>query len=245
MHKFETAIIRQPAGIGDIFFCQKIAKKLVSTGGRVIWPVSDEFLFLSDYLEADGVEYISEKEIPEELVSIYNKHQNVWNINSDGVLYVPLQHADHGRNVNSVMHAKYDMVGLDWSDWADYFEFNIDFEKSESLMKRLNLDLSEPFVVVNRNYGSPPNSVTCPYIKFETDMRVIEMEFIEGYNVFDWYEIIQYSKQLHTVETSLNYIIEKMKGGHDCPTLIMYSKHSPPNYNHVRDLFNKNWIWTL
>jgi hypothetical protein len=44
----KICLIRQPAGIGDIFFTQKIAKDLISKGYEVWWPVIQQFEFIKN-----------------------------------------------------------------------------------------------------------------------------------------------------------------------------------------------------
>ena len=46
----KTVLIKQPAGLGDIFFCQKIANLFMEEGIRVVWPVQKQFLWILDYL---------------------------------------------------------------------------------------------------------------------------------------------------------------------------------------------------
>ena len=68
------------------------------------------------------------------------------------------------------------------------------------------------------------------------------MQFLNDITLFDWCKVIENASEIHTVETSLNYIIEKLdiKG-----SLNMYSKWSPPNYDHVKMLFKKPWKYNL
>ena len=47
----KICLIRQPAGIGDIFFTQKIVKDYISKGYTVIWPVIEQFEFIKDYVK--------------------------------------------------------------------------------------------------------------------------------------------------------------------------------------------------
>lgn len=46
--------IRQPAGIGDIFFTQKIAHHYVDKYYKEIWPVRSDLLWIHDYLISPG-----------------------------------------------------------------------------------------------------------------------------------------------------------------------------------------------
>ena len=51
----KICLIRQPAGIGDIFFTQKIAMDYISKGYTVIWPVIEQFEFIKDYIKEFGI----------------------------------------------------------------------------------------------------------------------------------------------------------------------------------------------
>ena len=58
----KICLIRQPAGIGDIFFTQKIAKDLISKGYEVWWPVIQQFEFIKNYIKVDGLKFVTENE---------------------------------------------------------------------------------------------------------------------------------------------------------------------------------------
>jgi hypothetical protein len=49
---------------------------------------------------------------------------------------------------------------------------------------------------------------------------------------------LENASEIHTVETSLNYIIEKIQ---TVDKLYMYSKWSPPNFDQINMLFKKPW----
>jgi hypothetical protein len=96
------------------------------------------------------------------------------------------------------------------------------------------------YVLLNRQYGSPPDTQLCKYIQPEQFENYVEMSYREGFTVFDWCKVIENAKEIHTVETSLNYIIDKINPS---AKLEMYSKHNPPNYSHVQHLFKSNWSY--
>ena len=58
----KTALIRQPAGMGDILFCQKIARLLLDKKrvDRVIWPVIKEYEYIKDYVQYPNLTFINE-----------------------------------------------------------------------------------------------------------------------------------------------------------------------------------------
>ena len=47
----KPCLIKQPAGIGDIFFCQKIARYMMYHGYDVIWPVLPSISWIKDYIK--------------------------------------------------------------------------------------------------------------------------------------------------------------------------------------------------
>ena len=47
----KPCLIKQPAGIGDIFFCQKIARYMMHHGYDVIWPVLPSISWIKDYIK--------------------------------------------------------------------------------------------------------------------------------------------------------------------------------------------------
>ena len=47
----KPCLIKQPAGIGDIFFCQKIARYMAYHGYQIIWPISPDIIWIRDYIK--------------------------------------------------------------------------------------------------------------------------------------------------------------------------------------------------
>lgn len=236
-------IIRQPAGIGDIFFTQKIAYALnTAYKVNIIWPVIPEFIWIKDYLKVPFIEFVNWED------DFEGKHIMMSNDVSHSFLFedylvVPLQRADWNYPGLSVMDSKYKLVDLDFEDWIDYFNFERNKQKEDHLFYEiLGLTDESEFVFVNRQYGSPPTTQICKYIDVSKFPNYVEMSYLEGYTIFDWCKVIEHAKEIHTVETSLNYIIDKInpKG-----KLEMYSKHTPPNYSQVKHLFKSNWNYNL
>ena len=44
-------LIKQPAGIGDVFFCQKIARVMMEKGYDVIWPLRPDIHWIQRYIK--------------------------------------------------------------------------------------------------------------------------------------------------------------------------------------------------
>ena len=112
----KICLIRQPAGIGDIFYTQKIAKSYISQGYTVVWPVISEFEFIKDYIKVDGLIFVNENaDFPNRHIYIGGGSQPT---TIDETVYLPIQNFDrHYPNI-SVMKAKYEMMDMDSSDWV-------------------------------------------------------------------------------------------------------------------------------
>jgi len=248
---YDKVVIKQPAGLGDIFFCLKIAYTFhKGFNCDVIWPVIPQYEWIKDYINYPFIHFINQ----EEDYPLKNKiNQTLFpqtsllpdirvlelEENDKQYILVPLQHADWVSPGISVMDAKYKFVNLDLDDWQEFFEFERNIEKENKLYYEvLGLTDESEYVFVNKQFGSPPDTQTCSYIDVSKFSNYVEMSYLEDYSLFDWCKVIENAKEIHTVETSLNFIIDKInpKG-----KLEMYSKHNPPSYNHVQHLFKANW----
>ena len=235
----KTCLIRQPAGLGDIIFCQKIAKLLLSKGkcNKIIWPVIKPFNYIKEYLQDPRFDFVCEDEqFPfSELYysNIINLYQN------DDVLYIPLQYADRTFPDVPVLDSKYQLVNLNHNDWLDYFNFTRNIEKENSLYyKILNLKDDDEYVLVNSLYGSPPHSVKSDLVTFNTDKKVVEIEYISDYNLFDWCKVIENASEIYFVDTSFTYLFEKLELR--AKRIDMFSDRQGPSKNIFKKLYN--WI---
>lgn len=219
------ALIKQPAGIGDIFFCQKIANKLRELSYEVVWPVIPEFLWIKDYIE--GIDFCLVDTVDE----------------SEFDTILPLHQADQRYRNMSVMEAKYALVNLRWDNWSDHFNFKRNKNKEDKLFYDvLKLQDNSEYAFKNFYFASPPHTQICEAAKRASvgDLQEICMSNMPEFTLIDWCKVIQNAKEIHTVETSLNYIIEKIK---TTDKLHMYSKWNPPSYYHVKKLFKKPWTY--
>lgn len=222
----KRALIKQPAGIGDIFFCQKIAKKIQDQGYEIIWPVIPEFLWIKDYIE--GIVFC---DINEQRLFEYD-------------IIFSLEDADKLFPNISVMEAKYELAGLRWDNWCDHFKFNRNVDKREDdlFYDVLKLTDDSKYALKNFHFASPPHEQICEAaMQANTNgLQEICMSNIVGFTLLDWAKVIERAQTIHTVETSINYIIEKVNVTND---LHMYSKWNPANFFHIKNLFKKPWTY--
>lgn len=231
-------IIKQPCGLGDILFTSKIRKLLEEKGHEVIHPVIKEFNWIGDYIEGIFPTYdetFSYYKLVDNFRGLYPteiKHSN------EKIIIIPLQTADMLYS-GSVMDAKYKLVNLSYNNWSSFYTIKRNQEKENELYYDiLKLQDNEKYIVTCCNYGSPPNFNT-RNLSINTPYRIINISFINGITFFDWIKVLENAQEIHAIESSINYILEKINI--NPKNVFIYSKHLPPNFNAVKHLFSKNW----
>jgi hypothetical protein len=138
------------------------------------------------------------------------------------------------------MVCKYKLVNLDYTDWVEYITFNRDTEKENALFSDvLGLTEGDEYIFINKNFGSPPGTRVCEHIDINpSSMRVVNMEFYTGFSVFDWCKVIENATQIHTVDTIIVCIIEKLI---TCNNLNIYSRWTPPSFTSVKPILSARW----
>ena len=216
-------IIGQPAGLGDIFFCQKIGFHYQDLGYEVIWPVKDVYSYLPKYLKNFYYPVNGSEEV-----------QKFKSISS--TIYLKLDGCTS--NPDEIMRAKYSMLGLDYSDWTKYFEFERDIERENRLVDFFNIQPNEKFNLLNRNFATPPNVEKVETI-VANDYRTIEMNFLGFDNLFDWCTLLERAEEIHTVNTAICYMIEKLQTTNK---LFMYQRgRYMEDWNYVNGIYTKDW----
>jgi hypothetical protein len=191
-------IVLQPHGIGDHIFCQQLIKEIAN--GPIIWPVLDKFLPGLKAAYPD-VTWIPTGIIP-----------GTWeNIKRDQAIQnnriIPIRFADQIQRVpyQFCMRSKYDMYQLDWKTWNQTM-YCRNMEKELQLFDLVVSNPDEPFCLVNRNFTSVGNKAV--QIKPDSGLQIVEMQEYSGYSLFDWSLVIEKATEIHTVSTSIIYLLE-------------------------------------
>ena len=226
-------IIRQPAGLGDIIFCQKIVKNLVDSGYDVIWPLAKHYSYVKDYIVCPVSFVIETEDFPHKDIYLNDTYNF---IQTDDFLYLPLQRVSHlmFENEKSMMIAKYKYCQIDYRDWTNYVSFNRNKER-EDWMFYEHLKLEE-YKFINNLYGTPPHTARNENIIPKNSFKNIYMNIYDWDHVFDWLGVIEQAEEIHTVETSLCYLMK-------CIGLKNVSIYERVSENNLRyDTTSKNYL---
>ena len=226
----KVCLVNQSSGLGDIIFCQRIGEVWCDAGYDVIWPTDSAHR--DSALRLKSSEYIDyvDPELPfvrDDLFYSNGRERGYSHtsvpIQEDNFIYLPLNQAyqcvfgpdrpyhsgfDWSEfSIHPVMECKYRMCSLDYRGWQD-LDFVRDLEKENALMDHLEISPGEEYILVNRFFstgGAHKIDLGVP-----TDVRVVDMGIIDGYCLFDWYQVIQNATSFHTPHSSHCYMVEMM-----------------------------------
>jgi len=204
---------------------------------KVIFPLINETLLIKDYIKTPNLEFVSiNEDFP---YKNYYGHNNI--IETDDFVYLPLSTASRIKNqYSSVLEVKYDILNIDYSDWSEYFNFERNIERENKLYYDvLKLNDNDEYEFVNNVFGTQPNS-TNKNVPINDNLKQVYMRYIEGYSLFDWCKVIENAKEISIVDTSINYVIEKLNLKTD--KLKLTSRFTPPNWVDIKNLFKKKWV---
>lgn len=239
-----NCLIRQPAGLGDILYIQKICNHYFSLGYEVFLPIVDYYYdVVKKHLSVSNINICREnQDFP--MKDLYNSTNiRPMKNNRTGDLYIPLQYANYGYKEDVILYSKYNMVNIDFSDWKDFFSIKRDIEKEERLYYDiLKLEQGEEYIFVNNKFATPPDLHQREII-LPKNKKIVEMNFINGYNVFDWLKVFEEAKEIHTVDTSICYLIEKLSTKNK---KFLYSRNRPDRgFEYIRKIYTSDWEFIL
>ncbi len=238
----KICLIHQPAGIGDVFFLQYVARKYMAMGYHVIWPLKDEILWIKDYIL--DIEFCSRQD---EFPGKQYYGQDVV-ILSPQFVYLGLDKPHFWQNnygvkdedTCMVMHSKYLMMQLDWTNWSEGFQFDRKIDKESDLYYNvLGLKDDSEYIFVNR-YANTENRRNDQLTFPEFDLPVIDLQILKGFSLFDWCKVIENAQEIHTVHTSMPYLIDRLNI--KAKKYYMYQGIHQPNVEHIPFL-NNTPVW--
>jgi hypothetical protein len=227
----KLCLFKQPAGIGDVFFCQKIARVMMQNRYQVVWPLRPDITWIREYIKDIYFPSVEDMFPGKDIF----EHGAGCVIEENGA-FISTATADITHNDGKIMSSKYSMLGLDYSDWQEYFKFERNLDKERELYYNvLGLSDDTEFVFINNLYNTDiKNSNLISRDNFI--LPVVELQIIDGYTLFDWCMVLERAKKIHTINTSINYIIEVLDTSYD--EYIIYA-HDEKNKTEIDYLFKK------
>jgi hypothetical protein len=227
-------IFNQYQGLGDILFCEPIARRFCDEGkNEIFWPINDEFMWLKDYIK-----YINF--VPKSQHSINYESLHLGNLNSEEY-FVPLRFAnpivrklnphDYSDQYHTMLD-KYRMLELPEDMWRT-FKWERNIEKENVLYNLLVKDKN--YVLINSKWSNG-NVI----INTESTYQNINMGLLDGFTLFDWAKIIENASEIHTVATSNLFLLETLNLKAN-KVNIYPRKPIENNFDGISEFVNKNF----
>lgn len=213
-------IVLQPHGLGDVIFTQTLVRSLGSY--EITWPVLPQFVEDCNRAYPD-INFISSENSP---VDLEFKRDTIVR----GYRTIPIRWSNvlHRVHYNRVMRAKYDMYKQDYKGWKGLAMWKRDEKREDSLYKLLGLT-NEPYVLVNEAFGSASQ------YRVDTGITGVVMRNIPGYSLFDWAKVLENASEIHTVSTSLLYVLDILETG---PVHVYVRRPVERDHQNYRYLFS-------
>lgn len=145
----KTALIKQPVGLGDVFYLQKFASILKENGYQVILPLRDDVFWISDYVK--GVSFCK---LSDDFPGKEYYYSGQFAMEKDNFLFLsPDGFQLPGKRI---MESKYLLIDSSDSDWFDYFCFERNIDKENELYYNvLGLTDNTDFVFIRNGQCRP------------------------------------------------------------------------------------------
>ncbi len=190
-------LIDQPGFLGDIIFVMAIAQKYQNDGYDVDFPVLDEYLNNNFEYYFPGINFI-----PMSDFKIYHKYHRVDFFEDDTYKYIPLRCSPESGHGNHMKY-KYDMLGFDFNMWRD-IKIKRNYENEDKLIKLLNIENVE-YNLINEFHQ---RNFTRREIIVNNGLPNIFMSKLDGFSFFDWIGVIQNASTIHSVGTSIIFLLD-------------------------------------
>jgi hypothetical protein len=197
-------VFNQFQGLGDILFCEPIARHFYEDGkNEIYWPINDEFMWLTEYIK-----YINF--VPKSTHSMNYESLHLGLIDGNK-FFVPLRFAnpivrklqphDYSDQYHTMLD-KYRMLGFSENMWKT-LKWERNLEKENELFNLLVKDKN--YILVNTKWsdGIVP-------IETESTFQRVNMEILNGFTLLDWSKIIENASEIHTVSTSNLFLLETL-----------------------------------
>jgi len=102
------------------------------------------------------------------------------------------------------MKHKYEIMGLDFNTWRN-IKIQRDYDSEKKLFNILELNKKSEYNLINENHKRAFERVVIPV---NGDENNIYMSKIDGFTMFDWLGVMENAKSIHTVGTSLVFLMD-------------------------------------
>jgi glycosyltransferase involved in cell wall biosynthesis len=199
--KKNNYIINQFRGLGDILFLMPLANHWIRQGKKIIWPVVKEYLDIQKHFPQ--ITFIDKE-------SLKIDYESRDFIRYEEGLVIPMRWAEAILKApyKDCMRSKYDLLNADFNMWRELSWLRDKEKEDELFYDILKLGDRQEYHLFNQTFRTDKTGhYRLPGIYLQD---VVELRTIDGFTLLDWGKVIEKAKSIHTVGTSINYMLEVM-----------------------------------
>jgi hypothetical protein len=228
-------LINQFQGLGDILFCEPIARTFKEQGKTIIWPVIDQYIWIAEYIPY--INFVSKSQ--------FAFNYEALSFEDSDIEYLPLRFANpiyrglHPHDYSDQYHCmldKYRMLNLDENLWRT-LKWNRNPQKEKELFDRV-VGNKKNYTLINKTWGG---HITNNDIQDETE--AVYCSYVDGYSMLDWAMVYENASTIKTVSTSNLYMIEALNVNAD--VFIYPRKPHENNLDGIKEFVNKKFNLVL
>lgn len=201
-NKPDIVVINQPFGLGDFLFCIPLARDYMKEGMKVVWPVVSAYANIGKHFP--DIVFIDKNNLK---VDYERKDEYV----QHGMKVIPLRWSYDIQRVpfRDCMKSKYGMFGKDWHRWRESTWLRDTAREDELFYKVLGLSDGARYNLVNTMFRSDKSGAA--RVNVANGLLNVQLREVAGFTLLDWGKVIENATTIHTVSTSINYMIELME----------------------------------
>lgn len=212
----KNIVVNQYFGLGDILFIEPIYRYLNDLGLKVIAPIQDQYLWIQDHIGYVDFRGISEFDMDYERFD-FGILKTLSGEEVTDTAYLPLRFSDqiyrdlrpHDSSASRYwMTDKYSVLGLDYNRWSS-IRLERNKEREETLKSIVLKEIGDSeYDFCNSFYQNTLNVGLNLESRVKREIPLVSMSKLEGYTMVDWSSVIEGARRIHTVSTSLLYMIQ-------------------------------------
>ncbi len=210
--------------IGDVIFLQKAIDIILSLNHDVYLP--NDNLFFAEYITKPNL-YFKDIANPDKIINFHNVIEPNHPFDLMTYKYEIVRNSFNLKNNDNTSY----------HNWQKHVIFNRNIEKENDLFYNvLNLKDGEEYLIKNciRSKNVIHN------IETNSNLKIIEMKIMPNFSFFDWSKVLENAKEIWTIDTAINYLIEVLDTKAD--RLVVYPRHEDTK-KALQHIWYKNWEW--
>lgn len=242
----KICLIKQPGGLGDIFYLQKLANHYRKNDYQIYWYVISKYFWIKDYIP----EIFFKDKKDNDLFTPLNDNQPFFStFNSNNItidnnfVFIPalfaveILNAKYSTKNYKIMKSKYELCNLDDKNWQDDFNFTRKIEKENDLFYNiLGLNDQEEYCLINEIFTPYDNERK--NIAYNGSLKKIYLKPMYNFTLFDWCKVIENASDIHIMDSSASLLLDKLDLKSNNVTI--YSRRGN-NFSEIDYLYKKNY----